>query len=100
MYMIHHMFLPPKLPGEDDSTLDHETALLDTTLSALRDFEKWVTEDHIGTIDSVIDMVSSIARVSDGQGTVDEGKLFRALRDLVHKGRQLHALSAIKLNQS
>lgn len=99
MYIIHHMFLPPKLPGEDDSTLDHETALLDIALSALRDFKQWVTEDHIGTIDSVIDMVSSIAWVSDGQGTVDDGKLFRALKDLVHKGKHLQTASAIKLNQ-
>jgi hypothetical protein len=98
--MIHHMFLPPKLPGEDDSTLDHETALMDITLDALCDFKKWVTEDHIGTIDSVIDMVSSMARVRDGQGTVDEGKLSRALRDLAHKGRHLHTLSATELNQS
>lgn len=100
MYMIHHIFLPPKLPGEDDSSPDHEIALLDITLDALRDFKKWVMEDHIGTVDSVIGMVSSMKGVSDSQGTVDEWKLSRALSDLPNKGRHLLPLSVTKLNQS
>ncbi|EXJ80681.1 hypothetical protein A1O3_06965 [Capronia epimyces CBS 606.96] len=34
-YLIRHIFLPPKLPGKDDSSPDHDGVLLDTTIDAL-----------------------------------------------------------------
>ncbi|KIW67539.1 hypothetical protein PV04_06783 [Phialophora macrospora] len=87
-YMIHHMFLPPKLPCEDDSDRSHETILLRTTIDALREFKDWVIDDHHGTIDSIIGMVANLRAVSgtDSEGTVNEGQLFSALRDLPEKG--------------
>lgn len=33
LYMIHHVFLPPKLPNDDDTNAVHERILLDFTLS-------------------------------------------------------------------
>jgi hypothetical protein len=44
--MIHRIFLPPKLPSEDDSSPDHETALRDTTIAAFQEFREWATEDR------------------------------------------------------
>ena len=92
-FMIRHIFLPPKLPGEDDSNPDHEKALLDITIAALREFKKWTTEDHAGAINSVIQMVTSLSAVLDPEGHVNEGKLAHALRELLVKGRYLRCCS-------
>ncbi|KIW82284.1 hypothetical protein Z517_05311 [Fonsecaea pedrosoi CBS 271.37] len=88
-FMIHHMFLPPKLPSEDDSSPDHEKALLDTTIAALREFKDLAIEDSNGAVDSVIRMVTSLSAVLDSDGHVNEGKLSDALRDLPEKGGTL-----------
>jgi hypothetical protein len=37
MYMIHHIFLPPKLPLQDGYVSEHEKILLNTTIKALED---------------------------------------------------------------
>jgi hypothetical protein len=93
--MFHHIFLPPKLPGGDDSSPDHEKALLDTTIDALRKFRELAMEDCNGAIDSVIRMVTSLSATRDFEGNVNEGKLSNALRDLPEKGRYLLSFSVV-----
>ena len=94
MYMIHHIFLPPKLPHKDDFFLEHETILLNTTINALGEFKKYITDDQNGIIDSVIGMVTNMRTMSDSfdtVGAVSEGKLGNALRNLCRKGEyKLH----------
>ena len=91
MYLIHHIFLPPKLPHEDDFDSKYETILLDTTVDVLLKFKGCVTYDQHGIIDSVIAMVTNLRAVrdSDTVGAVSEGKLGNALRDLCKKGKHM-----------
>jgi hypothetical protein len=98
MYLVHHMFLPPKLPQQDDSHPDHETILLNTTISALREFSQCVTDDHHGAVDSVTDMVSTMITVMDtfdSKIIVSEWKLRNALRDLSTQCRYISSLPVI-----
>lgn len=85
-YMIHHLFLPPKLPGGDDSNPDHEKLLVETTISSLQEFKDLITEDRNGAIDSVIRTVSSLNIILDSEGHVDEDKLSNALATLPETG--------------
>ena len=92
MYLIRHMFLPPKLPHEDDFNSENETVMLDTTVEGLLKFKSCVAYDQNGIIDSVIAMVTSLRTVCDTFGTegaVSEGKLRSALMDLGKKGENL-----------
>ncbi|KKZ67076.1 hypothetical protein EMCG_07247 [[Emmonsia] crescens] len=89
MYLIHHIFLPPKLPNEDDFDSDCETALINTTLEALVKFKDVVTYDQNSIIDSVISMVTNLGTVRDSSsvdGSISEEELGAALRDLCNKG--------------
>ncbi|RMD42864.1 hypothetical protein DV735_g2274, partial [Chaetothyriales sp. CBS 134920] len=85
LYLIRHIFLPPKLPGKNDSSLENETALVDITVHALEEFKKQATDDCYAPIDSVIDMVKTLKLVND---TIDinERELASALKDLPKKG--------------
>ncbi|RMZ74996.1 hypothetical protein DV737_g5547, partial [Chaetothyriales sp. CBS 132003] len=68
---------------------DHETVLLDITIDALRDFKEQVKDNHNGTIDLIIGMITSMKVVNgtlDSRGTVNELELSNALRDLPEKG--------------
>lgn len=92
MYMIHHMFLPPLLPHEDDSNQEYDTLLVNITINALRKFRECHMEDDHDVIDTVINMVTSMKDVSntvDEIGTVNEQKLLAALRNLPQQGTDL-----------
>ena len=92
MYLIYHIFLPPKLPRKDDFDLEYETILLDITIDILLKFKGYITYDQSAIIDSVIAMVANLRTVRDSGGTVgavNEGKLGNALRDLRKKGKYI-----------
>lgn len=46
LYLIHHIILPPKLPQADDSKVEYENALLDTTVEALQTFGESVRNEQ------------------------------------------------------
>ncbi|KAF8860560.1 hypothetical protein BDZ45DRAFT_800719 [Acephala macrosclerotiorum] len=85
-YMIHHVFLPPKLPNEDDFNAEYDTILLDTTINSLLRFKGFITQDQAVIVDCVIAMIMNMRAVRDSNGAVSEEKLADALRDLDKKG--------------
>jgi hypothetical protein len=91
MYLIYHIFLPPKLPQEDDFDSEYEMILLDTTIDVLLKFKDCVTDDQNGVIDSVVAMVTNLRAVrdSDAVGAVSQGNLGNVLRDLCKKGNRM-----------
>jgi hypothetical protein len=89
MYLIRHIFLPPKLPHEDDFDSEYETILLDTTVDVLSKCKGCVTYGQNGIIDSVIAMITNLRTVRDSFGAVSEGKLGNALRDLCKEGKHM-----------
>lgn len=91
MYLIHHIFLPPKLPQEDDFDSEFETILLDTVIDNLLKFKNCVTSNK-SIIDSVIALVTTLRNVRDSPsnlGAISEEELRNALRDLCKKGERI-----------
>lgn len=86
MYMIHHVFLPPQLPQEDDFDPQHEKTLLDTISDALRVFKADAGYSLKGVIESISDMMGNLRIVRDDSGAISEEKLESALRKLPHGG--------------
>ena len=85
MYLIHHIFLPPKLPHEDDFDAKYEAIMLETTIDGLSKFKANLMYDQTGTIDSVIAMVNNLKTMHDSFGpgaAVSEEKLGKALREI------------------
>jgi hypothetical protein len=87
-YMIHHVFLPPKLPNKDDFNAEYDTILLDTTISSLLKFKGFIKQDQAVIVDCVIAMITNLRAVRDSNGAVSEEKLADALRDLDKKGKE------------
>jgi hypothetical protein len=89
-YMIHHIFLPPKLPQGSDFSFSFETHLLETVIDALGDFKNFIAMDQKTAVDFVTAMVTNL-KTMRGQaatgGAVCEGKLQQGLKDLCEKGK-------------
>lgn len=93
MYLIHHMFLPPKLPHADDYESKREVILLETTIDALRKFKDFVAHDQHHIVDSVTAMVTSMKTVHDpsaSKGGILQGKLEDALKNLCRQGKYIY----------
>ncbi|KAK6584182.1 hypothetical protein PZA11_003912 [Diplocarpon coronariae] len=85
-YMIHHVFLPPKLPGGDDYKSRKDTALLDTTIESLVRFKGHVNKKELIAVESVLDMLMNLASARDSDGFISEEKLLTALREMGRNG--------------
>ena len=85
-YMIHHIFLPPELPQEDDFDPQHERILLDTISDALQMFKTAAEYGQQDIIESVRVMIGHLRISRDDSGAIDEGKFESALRELPKRG--------------
>jgi hypothetical protein len=91
-YLIHHMFLPPQLPQEDDFDSSHEDFMLETTLSGLSSFKQSLPHAQHQIIDSVIAMITSLKATSDSTdstGGISEGGLKEVLGHLCAQGEYI-----------
>lgn len=91
-YLIHHTFLPPKLPGGNNSKAEHESILLNTVVDSLKAFRECVAHDLRDTLESVTVMTTNLCTIhgSSGiHGSVREGPFLNALQNLPNKGKDL-----------
>jgi hypothetical protein len=86
-YIFHHVFLPPKLPQEDDYNPEYELALLDSVIQVLERFKTYASEQQDAILASVIEMVSRLKSQAGFHGDVNEGKLLQNLQKLSHYGK-------------
>jgi hypothetical protein len=92
MYLIHHVFLPPKLPNEDDFDSECEMILLETIIECLWKFKGFIVSEQYPAIDSVIAMVTSMRNLHDSSGPrggITEGKFEDALKSLCGQGKHM-----------
>ncbi|KAI1459754.1 hypothetical protein F4805DRAFT_420134 [Annulohypoxylon moriforme] len=59
-YIVNHVFLPSKVPQQDDYEEDCEQALLNATLNALSNFRKHVQDYETGAVDSIINSLQTL----------------------------------------
>lgn len=92
-YVVHHVFLPPKVPCQSDYDTTHEESLLKGTLDSLKRFQVLVpAHQH----DAVRDAVTQLRRIMDihecvgDQYVVDQHALMRAMQELDGEGEERH----------
>lgn len=84
-YLINHVFLPPKLPQEDDYQPHLDIALLQSTISALSAFRDCVSNDRHASINAAIKMFLNMRKVHF-DGDVNEKELLKALKNVTSDG--------------
>ncbi|KAL2840210.1 hypothetical protein BJY01DRAFT_250125 [Aspergillus pseudoustus] len=82
LYIFHHVFLPPKLPQENDYTADCDSMLLRFVEQALDEFKPHVPQQQGQIIESVITAISRLKETRRLDGYVNEAKLKVELSNL------------------
>ena len=91
-YLIHHIFLPPELPQEDDYCSEDELTLLNITLAALRKFQSYVSGIQNDAIGSAVATITSLMSVRDSEDAVSKRKLESALQNLGRIGGHINTI--------
>ncbi|GLA78963.1 hypothetical protein AtubIFM55763_001128 [Aspergillus tubingensis] len=96
IYLLHHVFLPPQLPQEDDYNATHESALLDSVIDALALFQDYSHGQESEVVDSVKAMLTRLRATRDCHGDVNHVELRKALEKLDNAGMASYNLADIR----
>ncbi|ELQ36795.1 hypothetical protein OOU_Y34scaffold00639g1, partial [Pyricularia oryzae Y34] len=86
MYMVNHVFLPPKLPEGDDSDPTNSSTLQSTVLRITEKFEDFVPSAKHGLVRSAVAMIRRMVQAQDQNGNVNYIRLEGVLQELSHSG--------------
>jgi hypothetical protein len=87
LYIINHVFLPPKLPQKDDFNQSMEVDLLGMVLEALQKFLSFsVSQADADIINQTIGMMKTLVSVLDKTGALLETQLTQAMASLSQNG--------------
>ena len=89
-YIVNHVFLPPKLPQEDDSDLENDTALLEQCEAALRSYQAQTFPHEQWRWAACSAMVSTMLRTRNYSGGFSPEKIEKSLREITGKGSPVH----------
>ena len=79
-YMYHHLFLPPNLPGADDTSTKCETALLDFVYGSL---QRFVFDRSDGkAVRAGTSLLDSLRKTRNAQGQLRQVAVSEVLQDL------------------
>lgn len=95
-YLINHIFLPPKLPGEDDYEPKHEESLLELLSDALSVYKSHIPVDQDDAVNSIISMIDRTKEVCDSHGHVTDSKLKSALHEFCEQGESSSTSRIVK----
>lgn len=89
MYMIHHVFLPPKLPKHGDARRFATTdrVLLQSVQDALRSFASFSNAGKDESIRAVDFMIEKMISVTDDDGHIQQELLLDAFVELPNNGK-------------
>ncbi|KAF8901480.1 hypothetical protein CPB84DRAFT_1815184 [Gymnopilus junonius] len=94
LYMLHHVFLPPKLPQQDDSDVERDIALCDLTHRTSLEFQRFLSDLQQQQWSSVSRMLQMLLQTTRN---LDQGILEKNILDLGEGGSlalQIHAQNA------
>lgn len=91
LYLVHHIFLPPKLPREDDYKPEYELMLLENCVEALQQFKVYVSDSEADSIAAAVTMVTRLAHICGPNGDVDEKEFRNALTQLYTEGKSAYS---------
>lgn len=86
-HLLHHVFLFPQLPQEDDYNAAHELLLIESVIKALKSFKVHVAKQHDEILRVLITMLVSLRTTLGSGGEIDDLKLKSVLRTLDTDGK-------------
>ncbi|OIW24951.1 hypothetical protein CONLIGDRAFT_690616 [Coniochaeta ligniaria NRRL 30616] len=91
LYMIHHVFLPPKLPKHGDARhfATTDRVLLQSVLDALRSFASFSNAGKDESIRAVDFMIEKMISITDDDGHIQQELLLDAFVELPNNGGPL-----------
>lgn len=81
-YLAIHLFLPPQLPQQDDSTTGYDNVLLRLVRQTLKDFVQRLDPAQDQTSQLVTSAISQLDNMRNSDGSVDAYKLSEAFKNL------------------
>ena len=86
LYLLHHLFLPPKIPQTDDYNAEHEYLLLERVIEALVSFKSYVSSADTVILSQIARMMVRLRKTHGPHGNVDEKQLEKVLTELPTQG--------------
>lgn len=96
LYLFRHVFLPPKLPGEDDSSSEHDDTLLDVVQGCLAAFAETATGQGQEIISEACNAVRSLRQLRNPYGHLREDAFRDALHEISSSGTRSSAFKSIQ----
>ncbi|KAI1411964.1 hypothetical protein F5Y13DRAFT_200276 [Hypoxylon sp. FL1857] len=84
-YIVNHVFLPPRLPQQDDYKVEHEDNLLKAVIQVLAKFKEHVQDDVAGVVDLITVSIQTLHQSSAFSPTPSEKQLLEAFKRLLQK---------------
>ncbi|KAI6405712.1 hypothetical protein MCOR23_002529 [Pyricularia oryzae] len=99
LYLVNHVFLPPKLPSGDDESPKQKAIMLSTVYDALVDFQDSVPQDQRAVVESVTRMLQATISVRTQDNIqLDECELNTTILDMVNGKLGSVVLHIVKQN--
>lgn len=87
LFLVHHVFLPPKLPQKDDSAFGFDFALLEMVIEALGAFRFFFNGRQLPTIDAMTSMLLNMKAVhTHSTCEILEDELLECFNKVVEQG--------------
>ncbi|KAM0336155.1 hypothetical protein ACHAPQ_004430 [Fusarium lateritium] len=84
-YLFHHLFLPPKLPGDDDMSVSNTVLLIDFVLQSLQRFTTELGQEDAARIESTIYMLQTMRDTANKEGFLEHTDVQKVLKTLSSK---------------
>ncbi|KAF5986478.1 hypothetical protein FCOIX_1537 [Fusarium coicis] len=81
-YLFHHLFLPAKLPGGDDTSASNTVFLIDFVLQSLQRFSVDSGGESAATVQPAISMLQTMRCTTDSEGFLDHVGVQKTLKAL------------------
>lgn len=85
-YLAHHIFLPTKLPGGDDSSAKNEILMVNFVLDTLVRFMGECTSEDETAIEACVAMIKGLKISKSAQGSLSANDAQEVLRHLSPQG--------------
>jgi hypothetical protein len=94
-YIINHVFLPPKLPQEDDSNATNSAFLTEQLLVALRSFQDHSPKQKRSEWIPCIKMIGNMQKLQDHSGGPLAERTGTTLREMIDGGTKIPLVGEI-----
>jgi len=95
-FIIHHVFLPPRLPQEDDTNAQHLLSMIQVLRDSVSDFVV-AEQDSAPSVRPALDMLDRFLKTNPkvGKANVDDRAILRnVISDLKDGGGQIFLILA------